>query len=211
MTMTTGTLADWRVPDGAHVEAGTIVFHLETEKIDFEVEAEATGVVRHTVPAGTTLPPDPWSAISSARVRPCRRPHPWPLRLPRRPLRPEMPPSRPHGRPPAREEGSSRRPAARRLAMELGVELAAVVGTGPGGRVTEADVAAAQRTPGPAPAATPQAPTRIERITDRRGPGGEAAIDLAAVAGTGPGGRITKEDVEGAAAAGIAAKPAAPR
>jgi pyruvate/2-oxoglutarate dehydrogenase complex dihydrolipoamide acyltransferase (E2) component len=45
-------------------------------------------------------------------------------------------------------------PAVRRLARELGVDLAAVNGTGPGGRVTESDVRAAAAG---APAATPAA------------------------------------------------------
>jgi pyruvate dehydrogenase E2 component (dihydrolipoamide acetyltransferase) len=37
-------------------------------------------------------------------------------------------------------------PAARRVARDLGVDLAAVTGSGPGGRITEADVSAAVRT-----------------------------------------------------------------
>ncbi|WP_322796692.1 lipoyl domain-containing protein, partial [Tepidiforma sp.] len=57
MTMTEGTVAEWLVPDGAEVRTGDIVYRLETEKIEFQVEAEADGVLRHLVPAGTTLPP----------------------------------------------------------------------------------------------------------------------------------------------------------
>ena len=57
MTMTEGTVAEWRIPDGGEVQPGEIVYKLETEKIEFEVEAEAPGIVRHLVPAGTTLEP----------------------------------------------------------------------------------------------------------------------------------------------------------
>ena len=57
MTMTEGTLAEWMIPDGAEVKAGQILYHLETEKIEFDVEAESDGTVAHLVPAGTTLPP----------------------------------------------------------------------------------------------------------------------------------------------------------
>ncbi len=67
--------------------------------------------------------------------------------------------------------GPAATPATRRLARELGVDLAAVSGTGPGGRVTDADVRAAAAPgappsvparPSPAPSATPSAtPTAI--------------------------------------------------
>jgi len=54
-------------------------------------------------------------------------------------------------------------PATRRLARELGVDLASVRGTGPGGRVTDADVRAATAgrapaPPSPAVAAAPEVP-----------------------------------------------------
>jgi pyruvate dehydrogenase E2 component (dihydrolipoamide acetyltransferase) len=52
-------------------------------------------------------------------------------------------------------------PAARRLASELGVDLARLRGTGPGGRVVEADVRAAVAAPQPpTPAIRPPTPTR---------------------------------------------------
>ncbi len=47
MTMTEGTLAQWLVPDGAPVEKGQPIFRMLTEKINAEVEAEASGVLRH--------------------------------------------------------------------------------------------------------------------------------------------------------------------
>jgi pyruvate/2-oxoglutarate dehydrogenase complex dihydrolipoamide acyltransferase (E2) component len=47
-------------------------------------------------------------------------------------------------------------PATRRLARELGVDLAGVRGSGPGGRITDADVQAAAN-PAPAPSGTPAA------------------------------------------------------
>jgi pyruvate dehydrogenase E2 component (dihydrolipoamide acetyltransferase) len=49
-------------------------------------------------------------------------------------------------------------PAVRKLALDRGVELAAVVGTGPGGRILASDVEAAAATPATAAAAT-SAPT----------------------------------------------------
>jgi pyruvate dehydrogenase E2 component (dihydrolipoamide acetyltransferase) len=80
-------------------------------------------------------------------------------------------------------------PAARRLAREKGVDLTQVKGTGPEGRVTEADVQRfieeREKVPPPVILASPMA-KRLAR---------EHGIDLAEVTGTGPGGRVTEKDV----------------
>src|SRR5262249_13139125 len=57
MTMTEGTVAEWRVPDGGEVKAGEVIYKLETEKIQLEVEAESAGTVRPLVEEGAKLPP----------------------------------------------------------------------------------------------------------------------------------------------------------
>jgi pyruvate/2-oxoglutarate dehydrogenase complex dihydrolipoamide acyltransferase (E2) component len=59
------------------------------------------------------------------------------------------------GQPALRPKAS---PSTRRLAVELGVDLAAVSGTGPGGRITAEDVRAHDEVGAPAPAAQPSAP-----------------------------------------------------
>ncbi|ONH28080.1 hypothetical protein BL253_20520 [Pseudofrankia asymbiotica] len=107
-------------------------------------------------------------------------------------------------------------PAARKLAKEHGLDPAAVAGTGPGGRVLVDDVrrALAEReraAAAPAPSSAPSAPTR-EAGADRPMPASPVArrtaerlgVDLDRVVGTGPGGRVTKEDVEQAAASASA-------
>ena len=93
-------------------------------------------------------------------------------------------------------------PRARRVAAELGVDLTQVDGTGPEGRIVEADVRrAATGQPGAPPA-------RVSPLAQRLAL--ELEVDLAAVAGSGPGGRITREDVEAAAHAAPAAPARAP-
>ncbi len=57
MTMTEGSVAEWYVPDGGTVERGQLLYRMETEKIELEVEAEASGIVRHVAPEGTSLVP----------------------------------------------------------------------------------------------------------------------------------------------------------
>lgn len=207
MTMTEGTVAEWLVPDGAAVRTGDVVFRLETEKIEFQVEAEADGILRHAVPAGTTLPP---GAVVGWILAPGEAPPaadaPAPALAPAAaddapaPVAPAPPPDR-----------LPASPASRRLAAELGVPLETVLGTGPGGRITEADVrrahaaraaaSGAPLSPPPPPAGPPPA-TPVARALAR-----ELGVDLASVTGTGPGGRITKEDVEAAAAAPVPPSP----
>lgn len=45
-SMTEGTLIEWMVPDGAQVEAGQIIYRLETDKVENDIESPASGVLR---------------------------------------------------------------------------------------------------------------------------------------------------------------------
>ena len=91
-------------------------------------------------------------------------------------------------------------PAARKLAGTRGIALESICGTGPGGRIVEIDVPE----PGAESAMTPARPAVGEFI--KASPvakrlARQLGVDLASVVGNGPGGRITKVDVEAAAAA----------
>lgn len=198
MTMEEGTVAEWLVPDGAEVQAGQPVYRLETEKIEMEVEAEAAGTVRHVVAAGTTLPP----GAVVGYVLAAGEALPETVAVPSAPPRAAGPPATEAGEPPQAEPGTRvpASPAARRLAAEAGLDLATIPGTGPGGRVTEADVIAVRdrRPPTAAPTTAPGQEVAASPLARRLA--AELGIDLSTVTGTGPGGRITKEDVEAAAA-----------
>ena len=50
------TFLQWLIPEGGHVQEGQPILIMETEKIEVEVEAEATGWVHHTVQPEATLP-----------------------------------------------------------------------------------------------------------------------------------------------------------
>ena len=57
MTMTEGMVSEWYIPDGGAVKKGEMVYALETEKVNLDVDAEYDGTVRHLVEAGLTLAP----------------------------------------------------------------------------------------------------------------------------------------------------------
>ena len=56
MAMTEGTLVEWAVADGAAVEVGQILYRLETDKVENEVESPAAGTIRLVAEPGETYP-----------------------------------------------------------------------------------------------------------------------------------------------------------
>jgi pyruvate/2-oxoglutarate dehydrogenase complex dihydrolipoamide acyltransferase (E2) component len=54
VAMTEGTIVEWLVADGGRVAEGEVLYRLETEKIELDVECPATGVVHVTGQVGET-------------------------------------------------------------------------------------------------------------------------------------------------------------
>lgn len=54
MSMSEGTLAEWKVEDGAAVKEGDVIYVLETNKTARDIEAPAAGTLVHKAPAGAT-------------------------------------------------------------------------------------------------------------------------------------------------------------
>jgi pyruvate dehydrogenase E2 component (dihydrolipoamide acetyltransferase) len=93
-------------------------------------------------------------------------------------------------------EGSERlfaSPRARMRARELGIELARLTGSGPNGRIVEDDVLLAAPAAAPAEAAEPA--ERVFATPLARRLAVEHGVSIAEVQGTGPGGRVTQDDV----------------
>ncbi len=56
VAMTEGTLVEWAVTDGEAVGVGQILYRLETDKVENEVESPAAGTIRLVAAAGETYP-----------------------------------------------------------------------------------------------------------------------------------------------------------
>jgi Pyruvate/2-oxoglutarate dehydrogenase complex, dihydrolipoamide acyltransferase (E2) component, and related enzymes len=175
MAQESGKVLRWLKQEGETVIKGEAILEVETDKVAMEVEAPASGTLvgirvgpGAVVPIGQPiayilLPGEVWEGAPGA-----------------------SPATSPAGAPRAT-------PVAERIAQAHGVDLSVVPGTGPGGRVTKADVEAflAQRAAEGKVKAAPAA-RRLAR---------ELGVDLRQVEGTGPGGRIQSEDVRRAAEA----------
>jgi pyruvate dehydrogenase E2 component (dihydrolipoamide acetyltransferase) len=194
-TMEEARLMKWLVSDGARVEEGQGILDVETDKAVFTVEANRPGTLHQgpfkegdvvpvlTVVATIGRPEEKFAAsdqpaaesgTTSLETKPAGNAVP---------VAGEAIP-----RVPEREGEVFASPRARKLAGAKGVNLAQVKPTGYGGeRVAERDVLAYLTQ---LPKVTPVA----ERMA------AEAGVDLRSVTGTGPLGKITKEDVERAKA-----------
>jgi pyruvate dehydrogenase E2 component (dihydrolipoamide acetyltransferase) len=157
--VTEGEITKWFVKEGDRVKENDPVVEVMTDKVTVQIPSPVTGQILERrakegeiVKVGTTLV----VFGESGETLPATSPGP----APERPhAAPPPPPSAPPAPPPSPVRATEvlAAPAVRRLARELGVDMASVRGTGPSGRITEADVRAAQRGPAPVPVAAPVA------------------------------------------------------
>lgn len=54
VSMSEGTLVEWLVQDGEQVTEGQLLYRIETDKVENDVEAPVSGVVRITGEEGET-------------------------------------------------------------------------------------------------------------------------------------------------------------
>ena len=135
--LTEGEVARWLVAEGQEVAEDDPLVEIQTDKTTVEIPSPAAGTVARilvaegeVVPVGTVLVvigADGADAPVAAAAEPESQPERDPV-------------AERHKAPPGRVQAT---PLVRRLATELGVALGSLSGTGPNGRIVEADVRAA--------------------------------------------------------------------
>lgn len=163
-TMEEGTIVNCLVKVGDEVKKGDVIFEIETDKATLEMESPAGGFVKHilvktddTLPIGEPLLVlgDREEDVTQSFIDSLKGGAPVAPEVsqPTAQAAAEPPQAEPE---PAKPEGRiMASPRAKKLAADLGVDLAIVVGSGPGGKITEDDVkAASQATLAPAPKTT---------------------------------------------------------
>ncbi len=209
VTMTEARLLRWLKAVGEPVQPGESVAEIETDKLNTEVAAPTGGVLRTIVASEGTVVPvtgllavigradEPESAIAALvagrrneGMRGIGGEETGGEAAPR-PVTPHLliSSSTVSQRSPAPPTSPSVRatPLAKRLAAERGLDLTAIDGSGPGGRITEADVRAS------AVAAADGGFVRASPLARRLAR--EQGLDLRAIAGSGPEGRVLERDV----------------
>ena len=171
LTMTEGLIVEWRKKEGDPIKKGDILFVLETEKVTYEVEAPEDGTLgkilvkeQETVPVGAIVayllkPGESAAAITATPAAAPKAEAAAPA--PAAASAAAAAPAAPAG---GRVKAS---PLARKVAREYGIDLAAVAGTGPGGRVLRQDVEKAKAAGIQKPAAAapaPAAPAAEEKL-----------------------------------------------
>jgi pyruvate dehydrogenase E2 component (dihydrolipoamide acetyltransferase) len=163
-TMEKGNLAKWLKKEGDKIKSGDILAEIETDKATMEVEAVDDGILaKIMVPDGTQDVPvnqiiamiasegEDVAGVKAGGSAP-KVAAPAAV-VSAAPAQGVSPPSAPVSGSPsqaaARPAGDDTRrvfasPLAKRMAKEFGIDLAAIVGSGPHGRVVERDVKAAQ-------------------------------------------------------------------
>lgn len=218
-TMTEGNVATWHKKEGDAVASGDVLAEIETDKATMEVEAVDEGTL------GKILVPDGSEGVqvnavigiiledgedasaletvasdTEARPQNDTNSEPEAAQASGTPESTPAPPPSANGEIPAT-------PLARRMAEQAGLDIATITGTGAHGKVTRADVEQAMAgddtgaSQGNAKAPAASNGDRIFASPLARRLAAEANIELSAITGTGPGGRIVKADVEKAKAA----------
>merc|ERR1719183_3227399 len=228
-TMTEGKIVQWTKSEGDKISAGDILMVVESDKADMDVESFEEGYLAAIlVEDGDAAPVGSAVALMAATeadipaVKAAAATYggaaPAPAAAP-------TPAAAPAGVPTPAGDRVIASPMAKQLAADKGIDLAAVTGTGPGGRITATDVENFKGGAAPAKKEAPAGPT-IDRTGGGVIPAGTVTaspqakkmakklkVDITKVMGTGNFGRVTEDDVmkaAGKAPAKAAAPMAAP-
>jgi pyruvate dehydrogenase E2 component (dihydrolipoamide acetyltransferase) len=153
MTMEEGTLTKWLAADGDVVTKGQVIFEMETEKVQMEVEADFDGTLKQLVAEGAVLKPGDvvgcllagGEAVPAAlleRVAAQSGGLPGAGASPAATAVSEVPSGAPRAVVGSASGAAAPRisPIARRLADEHGIDMRTLAGSGPDGRIVERDV-----------------------------------------------------------------------
>lgn len=189
-TMTVGTLVKWNVKEGDTLAFGDILCEVETDKATMEVQNTVPGVLLQIFAAnGAQLPVgSPICAIGKkgekvtlpADKGPAPKAEPAQAKVAELPVMPETTAARsapavaaPDKVAIASGERTKASPYAKRMAEKAALNVASLSGTGPGGRVTSHDVAAAARAP-----STPAGPVNVSAAPAAEGKGIQPDADV---------------------------------
>ena len=198
-TMTKGKIGKWLVKEGDTVTEGQPLLEIETDKVVHEQESPTDGVIAQILAEeGTNAPVNALLAVIGAPGEEVPRVEADTAMAQQEPEQEEpVQSAQPKATPSPTTVAPKASPAARQLAEKLAIDLTEVTASGPGGRILEGDVQGYIDLRGPLPteAARLKASPLARRLAKEHG------VDLSAIAGSGPDGRVVRDDVLQAASA----------
>jgi pyruvate dehydrogenase E2 component (dihydrolipoamide acetyltransferase) len=198
-TMTKGKIGKWLVKEGDTVTQGQPLLEIETDKVVHEQESPADGVVAQLfAEEGTNVPVNALLAIIAAPGEEVERVEVDTTATQQASDAPQQRATTPTistKTEPQRTTQTSERikasPAAQQLAGKLAIDLTQVKASGPGGRILESDIHRYIETREPITTGS----TRLKASPLARRLAKEFGLDLTSIAGSGPDGRIVRDDV----------------
>ena len=188
-TMTKGKIGKWLVKEGDTVTEGQPLLEIETDKVVHEQESPTDGVIAQILAEeGTNVPVNALLAVIGAPGEEVERVEADTEAAQQKPVAPPQPKATPSVTATIEPKAS---PAARQLAEKLAIDLTEVTASGPGGRILEGDVQRYIDLRGPAPTET----ARLKASPLARRLAKEHGVNLSSIAGSGPDGRIVRDDV----------------
>ena len=202
-TMTEGKVGKWLVKEGEVVSKGTPIVEIETDKVVNELEAPVDGVLaKILVPEGSKVPVKDVLAIIGSQNETIQQKVIQAEDVIEIKAAPSIK-SQPEFPQPVAERIKAS-PAARNLVQQHRIDLSQLRGSGPGGRIVLEDVQRYIDSD-----KTDSIPTsgRIKASPLARRLAIENGIDLATITGTGPAGRVVRDDLLKAIEAGVPSPP----
>jgi len=138
---TEATLVEWKAKEGDWVEKGSVVLKIETEKIEWDIEAEASGFLHILVEEDSKAPvgrvvgliAETKEELETLKKEP-------PRQIFTTVGEAEKMPAEVSGAEPKPREHIRISPVARKTAEEHMIDITKIVGTGPGGRIVMEDI-----------------------------------------------------------------------
>lgn len=197
-TMTKGKIGKWLVKEGDTITEGQPILEIETDKVVHEQESPCDGVIAQLfAEEGNDVPVNALLAIIASPGEKVERVEVDTI-LDQEPIdEPEQSISVPSTQKTTPQETTQAAdilkasPAAKQIAEKLGIDLLQVKASGPGGRILESDIHRYIETRGP----TLTESTRLKASPLARRLAKEFGLDLTSIDGSGPDGRIVRDDV----------------
>ena len=143
MVMSEGVINSWKKSSGDPIDSGEIIAEIETEKLNYELEATNSGILHIIHNAGVSVEVDGVIGYILSENEPVPEPETQPSLTSENqdnsPLQESQQPSIP-AKNNQKSDVIPSTPGARKLAKNLNVDISLIKGTGPRGRITESDV-----------------------------------------------------------------------